>query len=447
MQRDAQRQTHQRTDEGQQVDLTEDVAVDFFIVEAEDLDGGQLLFALAEVDADEVVEHHGGQCGGADDDQNDDIVQTADEVVEHLHRILDEGNAADVVASQQVGAQGVPVGAGGAAGLAVNGVPRREHTAVQSLQLGLREVQPGEHIVLGNAGQGQRLAAAIARLDLKGVADRKAKALGGLFGQDDAAVVERNGVVPLTGPEGEVGGHLGLVLSRDDAGGLLVAAGVVEGHALVVEAAPAGHVDAGIQHVGQAVFQFQRLFVAERDGQVAVVQLGGLLAQHGQDRILNAEADQQQSRAARNAEDRHEEALFIPEQVACGGLLGEAHPFPQRGQVLEEDALSGGRCAGEQQGGGLFLQAGAARFPCGEADDGGTEQDAAQRHARIELQGEGGQTEHHGLIGLPDDSGEHDETHDHAHDAAQNAGGKAVEEVLARNFGVGVAQRFQCAHL
>ena len=253
--------------------------------------------------------------------------------------------------------------------------------------------------------------------------------------------------MPLPGAEGEVIGHLALILGGNEADGLLVAVGVVEGDALGVEAAEAGDIGAGVQHVDHAVFHSESLFVAERDGQVAVVQLGGLLGQHGQDGVLNAEADEEQGCAARYAQHRHEEAFFVPEQVAGGSLLGEAHVLPQRSDVLKEDPLARHGGAGQQEGGGLFFQAGVARLPCGDADDRSTEQHAARRHAGVELERKGGHLEHHGLVSLPDDRGEDDEAHHHAEDAARNAGRKAVEQIFARDHGVGVAQRLEGAHL
>ena len=57
MQGDAQQQAHAGAHEGQQVDLPEDVAVHFLIIEAQHLDGGQLLFALCQVHADQVIQH------------------------------------------------------------------------------------------------------------------------------------------------------------------------------------------------------------------------------------------------------------------------------------------------------------------------------------------------------------------------------------------------------
>ncbi len=65
VQRHAQRKAHQGADEREQIDLPEDVAVHFFVIEAQNLDSGKFLFAFAEVDADEVVEHHGAASAAA----------------------------------------------------------------------------------------------------------------------------------------------------------------------------------------------------------------------------------------------------------------------------------------------------------------------------------------------------------------------------------------------
>ena len=58
MQGDAQQQAHARAHESQQVDLPEDVAVHFLIIETQHFDGGQFLFALCQVHADQVIQHH-----------------------------------------------------------------------------------------------------------------------------------------------------------------------------------------------------------------------------------------------------------------------------------------------------------------------------------------------------------------------------------------------------
>ena len=169
-------------------------------------------------------------------------------------------------------------------------------------------------------------------------------------------------------------------------------------------------------------------------------QLRRLLCDDGQQGILYAEADEQQRGAARHAQHGHEEPLFIPEQVAGGGLLGEGHPGPQRGDALHQDALARHGSPGQQQSCGLFSQTGTAGVPCGKADDGGADAHAGSCHARVEVQGEGGQGEHQ-LIGVPDNDGEHHKAHHHADDAAQNSGKQRVEQILARDAEVGVAQR------
>ena len=43
------------------------------------------------------------------------------------------------------------------------------------------------------------------------------------------------------------------------------------------------------------------------------------------------------------------------------------------------------------------------------------------------MQRKGGDGEHHGAVGVPEDGGEHHKAHGNAHDAAQNAGGNAVQ--------------------
>ena len=83
VQRHAQQQAHAGADEGQKLDLAEDVAVHFFVIEAQHLDGGKLLFALGKVDADQVVQHHRRQRRRAHDDQHHHVVQAADQAAEH----------------------------------------------------------------------------------------------------------------------------------------------------------------------------------------------------------------------------------------------------------------------------------------------------------------------------------------------------------------------------
>ena len=440
VQRHTQCQTHAGADERQQLDLAEDVAVHLLIVEAQHLDGRQLLFALPKVDADEVIQHHSRQRRRADDDQHHHIAQTDDEIIEQLGGVLGKADAADVVAVQQVGAQGVVTGSIGAGGLPVDRVPRDLCRAQQAFQLCAGEVQPGEHIVFRDAGQGQLHPGTLGVFHPEGIAGVQSQVLGGLFGQDGAAAVKADGLVPLAGAEGDVPGQVAVLGGGHDAHACALAFGIVDGGGFGIHRAPVLHGAVSVQLLCQPLLHGQGFGVAEGNGHIVVGQLGRLLRDDGQQRVLNAKADEQQRGAARHAQHGHEEPLFIPEQVAGCGLLGEGHPLPQRGDALHQDALARHRGPGQQQSCGLFGQTGTAGVPCGKADDGSADAHAGSCHARVEVQGEGGQGEHQ-LIGVPDNDGEYHKAHHHADDAAQNSGKQRVKQILARDAEIGVAQR------
>ena len=264
--------------------------------------------------------------------------------------------------------------------------------------------------------------------------------LGGLFGQDGAAAVKADGLVSLAGAESNVAGQVAVLGGSHDAHAGALAFGIVDGSGFGIHRAPVLHGAVAVQLLCQPLLHGQGFGVAEGDGHIVVGQLGRLLCDDGQQRILNAKADEQQRGAARHAQHGHEEPLFIPEQVAGSGLLGEGHPLPQRGDALHQDAFARHRSPGQQQSCGLFGQTGTAGVPCGKADDGGADAHAGSCHARVEVQGEGGQGEHQ-LIGVPDNDGKYHKAHHHADDAAQNGGKQGVEQVLARDAEVGVAQR------
>ena len=440
VQRHPQCQTHAGADKRQQLDLAEDVAVHLLIVEAQHLDGRQLLFALPKVDADEVIQHHCRQRRRADDDQHHHIAQTDDEVIEQLGGVLGKADAADVVAVQQVGAQGVVPGSIGAGGLAIDRVPRDILRAQQAFQLCAGEVQPGEHIVFRDAGQGQLHPGALGVLHPEGIAGVQPQILGGLFGQDGAAAVKADGLVSLAGAEGDVAGQVAVLCRSHDAHAGALTFGIVDGGGFGIHRAPVLHGAVAVQLLCQPLLHGQGFGVAEGDGHIVVGQLRRLLCDDGQQGILDAKADEQQRGAARHTQHGHEEPLFIPEQVAGGGLLGEGHPGPQRGDALHQDALARHGSPGQQQSCGLFGQTGTAGVPCGKADDGGADAHAGGCHARVEVQGEGGQAEHQ-LIGVPDNDGEYHKAHHHADDTAQNGGQHRVEQILARDAEVGIAQR------
>ena len=104
------------------------------------LDGGQLLFALCQVHADQVIQHHRRQGRSTHDDQHHHRVQAHDEVVEHGGGILCKGGSGHIVAGQQGLTHGVAVGGTVAAGLGVYRVPGDILGAQQGLQLGIGHI-------------------------------------------------------------------------------------------------------------------------------------------------------------------------------------------------------------------------------------------------------------------------------------------------------------------
>ena len=150
--------------------------------------------------------------------------------------------------------------------------------------------------------------------------------LGGLFGQDDTAAVKADGLVSLAGAEGNIPGQVAVLCRRHDAHAGALAFGIVDGGGFGIHRAPVLHGAVAVQLLCQPLLHGQGFGVAEGDGHIVVGQLRRLLCDDGQQGILYAEADKQQRGAARHAQHGHEEPLFIPEQVAGGGLLGEGHP-------------------------------------------------------------------------------------------------------------------------
>ena len=67
------------------------------------------------------------------------------------------------------------------------------------------------------------------------------------------------------------------------------------------------------------------------------------------DGVLQAEARHQQRRAAGHADDRHEKALFVSEQVARRHLVGEFHALPHGGDALQKNPLASLRSLGQKK--------------------------------------------------------------------------------------------------
>ena len=126
------------------------------------------------------------------------------------------------------------------------------------------------------------------------------------------------------------------------------------------------------------------------------------------DRIPQAEAGQQQGRASGDTGHRHEEALFIPEEVAHRHLAVEGKAAPDRRDIFEQHPLARLGSLGQHEPGGRFPQRAAADLICGKHDAGygraGGKYGIAPVEGGIEL----GQSVHY-PIGVPDDGGEYRE--------------------------------------
>lgn len=75
-----------------------------------------------------------------------------------------------------------------------------------------------------------------------------------------------------------------------------------------------------------------------RDLQVEVLDLPELLLDDVVDTITQAQAREQKRRATGDADDGHEEAPLVAEEVACRNLAREREPAPDGPDALEQDA-------------------------------------------------------------------------------------------------------------
>ncbi|MCH4845207.1 hypothetical protein LF912_00440 [Bifidobacterium longum] len=88
------------------------------------------------------------------------------------------------------------------------------------------------------------------------------------------------------------------------------------------------------------------------DGHVIALDLAELDVDDVPDRVVQAEADEHQRRAAADADDGHEEAPLVAQDVARADLPGERHAPPQRADMFQQDAPAGlGRLGRHERGG------------------------------------------------------------------------------------------------
>ena len=207
----------------------------------------------------------------------------------------------------------------------------------------LRHVDGVAQVVDRDRLDRQHLLVERARAQLDLVAHREAQDLGRVVGRDDAALgkLDRRavGILELHIPrEREAVGHH--VELHRGAVGPVDERRVVDGE-LHEAVHPVARLEVGAGR-REVVGQGHRHEVVA----VHAVVLPGGQRVHG---VLDGKAAHEQHRAAQDAEDRHEEARLVAEQVARRHLVEERHAAPQRADALEQDALAGLRGLGAHE--------------------------------------------------------------------------------------------------
>ena len=128
-----------------------------------------------------------------------------------------------------------------------------------------------------------------------------------------------------------------------------------------------------------------RVRVQADDG-VVVLDRPELVVDDVPNRIMQAEADEHQRRAAADADEGHEETPLVAEDVPAGDLPGERHPPPQRSDVFEQDTLAGLRRTRQHQPGGGLAQAGHHGEPGAQQGHADAETAGEQCGARLDGQ-------------------------------------------------------------
>ena len=300
------------------------------------------------------------------------------------------------------------------------------------------------HVVFHHAVHPEGAGEAVLVFQGHGVSHRKIRPLAHLLGDDHTGLGEGHRIAALAlmqihkaADAAALLGHEQIGLEGDVAEFILAL--------FLVHQGPIGYQLGIPQHLFQlAALKFLR--VPHAHGEVVGEHLAELLVHDVADGIVQAEAGYQQGGAARDAHHRHEEPLFVAEQVAGGDLVGELHPLPHRPHPLQQDALARLGGLGQHQGGGGLHQGGPAGVQGGRqgTQDGRARSDGRVVHVKqaVYLR----QSIHHG-VGIPDDGGEQIEAHQQAEHAACHGGGHGVDHILCHDGFFAVAQRLHGADL
>ena len=195
------------------------------------------------------------------------------------------------------------------------------------------------------------------------------------------------------------------------------------------------------------LLQFFRMIRVHADAGIVGPDRGVLLIHDLGDRVAQAEGHQQQPHARPDAEDGHEEALLIAEQVAEGRLLRKAHPLPQEGHALQQHALAlrGRRRTHQLRGRG-------AKFRIARRIGRQHRAQHRNRHRRRRKPPLDGRDQHghidiEDVVGRLDDIGQHAAAEQDAQHAAQHRGRERIADVFGRDRALRIAQRLHRADL
>ena len=188
--------------------------------------------------------------------------------------------------------------------------------------------------------------------------------------------------------------------------------------------------------------------VGQADGRVVVDDGPKLQVDDVPDGVMQTKAHQKEGRAARDADDGHEQAPLVAKEVAGRHLPGEGEAPPQGTDALQQDALASLWCAGQHEGCGGLPEARGDGRPGGQEGHAHTQSTSPQGDGQVEGQGQA--PERHRVddrVGRRDDQGQDLREDRDAKDRADSRGQQRIEEVAAGNAGLAVAQGFEGAYL
>ena len=181
-------------------------------------------------------------------------------------------------------------------------------------------------------------------------------------------------------------------------------------------------------------------------GKRVVVYLSELAVREGCEGIREAEAGDEEGRAARDAREGHGEAPFIAEDIPDRHLPDEVQAIPDRAQALEGDALPRPRSLGPHELRRAREELLESRRQGAGRRAGEGRGDGAYREGRHEGRGEGAYVVHEAIHGI-DELGQEGKADEGAGHSSREGGARRVEEIEADDGGASIAQGLEGAYL